>query len=91
METKDILRWDNYMSVVFVLKLTVEGLNDYVSETLTAIHTQIYKKLSIGSCSMNCRKKYGRKFSKWRSSCSNWKYELERLNKCQRRYIQWEK
>lgn len=57
METKDILRWDNYMSVVFVLKLTVEGLNDYVSDTLTAIHTQIYKKLSIGSCSMNCRKK----------------------------------
>ncbi|CAC5393573.1 ANKRD50 [Mytilus coruscus] len=77
----DIHQFDNFMSVAFGLKVTVEGLQDFVANSLRTTHRDIYVKLSLGYCNVDCSRKFGRVFGRWCTVCLDWKKELHNLNR----------
>ncbi|CAG2248702.1 unnamed protein product [Mytilus edulis] len=77
----DIQQFDNFISVAFGMKITVDGLQDFVSESLITTHREIYKKFSLGNCMLNCSRKYGHAFGKWCTVCIDWKNDLKKLNR----------
>lgn len=77
----DIEYFDNFMSVAFGLKVTVRGLQDFVAEYLKTTHRDIYVKCSLGSCKLDCSRKFGRVFGRWCTVCLDWKNELHKLNR----------
>ncbi|CAG2247294.1 unnamed protein product [Mytilus edulis] len=77
----DIQQFDNFMSVAFGLKITVEGLQDFVTDFLKATHRDIYVKCSLGNCNIDCSRKFGHVFRRWCLVCLTWKNELHKLNR----------
>ncbi|XP_052070268.1 protein TANC2-like isoform X1 [Mytilus californianus] len=77
----DIQQFDNFMSVAFGLKITVEGLQDFVTDSLKITHRDIYKKCSPGNCKLDCSRKFGHAFGKWCTVCIDWKNDLHKLNR----------
>ncbi|VDI52061.1 Hypothetical predicted protein [Mytilus galloprovincialis] len=86
-------QFDNFKSVAVALKLTVDGLQDFVQENLQRLHQNIYKKCSVGRCHYNCSRKYGDRFSQWCSTCQAWKKELHQQNRYRKHWdnIKWRK
>ncbi|CAG2229765.1 ANKRD50 [Mytilus edulis] len=85
--------FDNFKSVAVALKITVDGLQDYVHSKLRSLHQSIYRKCSVGQCHDNCSRRYGHIFSQWCTTCQTWKKELHRLNRHRKHWenIKWNK
>ncbi|XP_071129619.1 protein TANC2-like [Mytilus edulis] len=77
----NIQQFDNFMSVAFGLKITIEGLHDFVADSLKTTHRDIYVKFSLGNCNVDCSRKFGREFGRWCTVCLDWKKELHKLNR----------
>ncbi|CAG2229761.1 unnamed protein product [Mytilus edulis] len=85
--------FDNFKSVAVALKLTVDGLQDFVHGNLQSLHQNIYRKCSMGQCKINCSRRYGNEFSRWCTTCSTWKKELHQFNRYRNHWdkIKWTK
>lgn len=85
--------YDNFKSVAVALKLTVDGLQDFVHGKLRILHQNIYGKCSVGKCQDNCSKRYGNGFAQWCPTCHAWKRELHQLNRHKKHWnnIKWTK
>ncbi|XP_071176563.1 uncharacterized protein [Mytilus edulis] len=83
--------YDNYKSVTVALKLTVNGLQDFVHGHFQRLHQNIYRKCSVGQCKVNCSRRYGNEFSRWCSTCQTWKMELKQFNRNKKHWnnIKW--
>lgn len=84
---------DNYISVAFALKFTVDGLQDFVHGNLRTLHQNIYVNCAVGQCHHNCSRRYGNTFSRWCTTCQSWKKELHQLNRHRKHWdnIKWNK
>lgn len=71
-------QFDNYISVLIGLSVTVDGLQEYVKTSLQTLLKEIQDRHKAKPrCSKNCSRKFGQKFKDWCNTCSAWKYDLE--------------
>ncbi|VDI52059.1 Hypothetical predicted protein [Mytilus galloprovincialis] len=86
-------QFDNFKSVAVALKLTVDGLQDFVHGKLRSLHQNIYRKCSMGQCKVDCSRRYGNEFVRWCKTCHAWKKELNQINRYRNHWdkIKWKK
>ena len=72
-------QFDNYISVLIGLSVTVDGLQEYVKTSLQTLLKEIqHRHKAMPRCNNNCSRKFGLKFRDWCDACSAWKGDLER-------------
>ena len=83
---------NNFLSVALGLRFTVEGLQDFILDSMKIEHRNILQNVSGGKCTTNCSRQFGRAFHQWCNTCRSWKDQLHKLcqHKNQQHKIQWE-
>ena len=92
-ETVDPEVINNFVSVALGLRFTVEGLQDFLLDSMIIEHRNILQNIPGGKCTKNCSRQFGRAFNQWCNICRSWKGQLHKLcqHKNQWDRIQWKK
>jgi hypothetical protein len=64
-ETVDPEVLNNFMSVALGLRFTVDGLQDFILDSMIVEHRNILQNIPGGKCTKNCSRQFGRAFNQW--------------------------
>ena len=70
-------KFNNYVALITALKLTKEGLEEYVNIAIKDMYTKISNKCrGYLDCRDNCSKMHVANFDKWCDTCKKWREEI---------------